>query len=424
MDWLKKGPPLEDLISGSKDERKGKRPRAALIIPTYKSNDQLLKHISALAAQQKKEFDIITVCGKDDEYITCPGWASILQVREKGKHGSAGAFYIGELAAFAEGYEEIVLADCDLVPQSPDLMGKLLDFDENPFRIPRLVYGRDKPIDGLIIHHYGAMKKEVFDKVGVTYFPFYSGGEDLELMERILQRGFRPRVVDAIVWHPKRVPLALSPGYDLYNYQRGILEYLIMRGKLLAAWRFCIFNLSHAAVYFLAGRAANADIFFRAVWRGSGMSMFSESDAPANVLPPQAGNPAAEIFDSENPVPGRRIGQGSALDWILQRTGFLWDYLLSLHRYTGSVLLRGSSRWTDLPVLLLAGSAYLENEGTKYVLFQERGKIIRAAGAFAALLALPFIFAFAAFLVLRGMILARVHGIEAVGYGPQGLKPH
>ena len=94
-EWLKRGPSLGELVAEVKDNRRKKRSRLTLIIPTFRDNELLEKHITKLANQTFQDFDVIIVYGEEDRFIETPKWASILHIREKGRNGCAGAFYLG-----------------------------------------------------------------------------------------------------------------------------------------------------------------------------------------------------------------------------------------------------------------------------------------------------------------------------------------
>ncbi len=122
--FLRRGPELGELVAETRDGRKGGRKRIAVAIPTRNWNEILSEHVKRLSKQAFRDFDVIIVYGEDDEFLDDVCGLPVVHIRRKADCGSAGGFYIGEKFAFDEGYDMVVLADNDALPDSDSLVGE------------------------------------------------------------------------------------------------------------------------------------------------------------------------------------------------------------------------------------------------------------------------------------------------------------
>jgi len=93
-------PEAAALISKRKDTIAKKRD-IVIVIASKNDRKTLESHIAALSKQTFREFNIIIVYGKSDEFLEVE---NAIHIREKSGRGSAGAFYIGERIALDQGY--------------------------------------------------------------------------------------------------------------------------------------------------------------------------------------------------------------------------------------------------------------------------------------------------------------------------------
>ncbi len=254
---LDAAPALDALVAERKDMRRAPRAKAALVITTYGNGPMLKKHVERLGLQKWKGFDIIIVYGEKDGFIEAPAWAGILHLREKGRNGCSGAYYIGERAALEEGYGIIILADDDCMPVSEDLVESLVKEVEGGthIAIPRLGSPQAswKP---RVPHYYGAVSANALRKAGLTFLPLFFGGDDVEFMSRMMNAGFSPKHIEAYAWHPPAKPFLIDASWKRYYYSRGELEALILNRGFPEAFAFAAMGLLMAASLAAFGRTS------------------------------------------------------------------------------------------------------------------------------------------------------------------------
>jgi glycosyltransferase involved in cell wall biosynthesis len=413
--WLAKSPSFEEVAAEVSDRRE-RRGKAAIIIPTYRDSATLTEHIRKLGNQTFQDFDLIIVYGKDDEFLDVPA----LHIREAGDNGCTAAYYAGEKKALEEGYETIILADDDAQPVSDDLLEKLARGVENGAELayPKVSYPPCiGPEHGRIIHHYGCMRASVLRESGLTFVPFISGGEDIELQERFVQRGHRMANVEALAEHPKRPPLQIEEGSKIHHYQRGHLMSHLIHNRIYGAWRFALFNSMVGIGFLLLGKRLGRK-FLSAMWSGSGMVFFREKQG--KVLPPEPsdiGGGYIEIgLGSKIPVPWDYLEKDSSFK---RRIGWFATYISNLPKFFNrKVLIVDRNRITpDMPIMLISRKSALRYMGKEYVVSNDAGlpAIILRSAAFA--LAAPAAMVWAGLLVCRGIALKRMKKIRTTGYG-------
>ncbi len=414
-EWIYKSPRLDEIAGEIKDTR-DKRSKVAIIIPTYRDKSRILAHLKKLKNQTFQGFDLIIVYGKEDTFLDVPA----IHIRENGDYGCAGAYYMGEKKAISENYETIILADDDAHPVSEDLIERLVEAVNTGAELsyPRVSYPPClKSCNDRIIHHYGCMSAKVLRKSGLTFFPFATGGEDIELQERFKNENHKMADVDAEAEHPKRPPLQIEEGSKLHHYQRGHLLSHLIRGRYYGAWRFIIFNSMMGIGFLLLGRKLGLR-FLSAVWSGSGMVLFKET--PGIILPPEPkdiGPGYMEIsIGSKIPVPYDYLEGNISLG---RRVGWFTTYLKNLPKFFNKkVLLIDRNRITpDIPIMLVSRKSATRYKGTDCLISDEASLPVVVLRSAAFALSLPTVMALSLLLVCRGIILKRIKKIRTLGYG-------
>ena len=231
--WLYRAPALDEIVSEIRDERRGRK-KIAVVIPNYKNPSILHTHLSRLSAQTFKDFDVITVLGQDDRPPEGGFGFSSLYLRRKLDIGSAGAFYAGERRAFEDGYEVIVLADDDCLPESADLLETLVSgVRKNKVAKAKLLVSSAR-LRPRVLAQYGAVSRDVFERCGFSFLPFYSGAEDVELEMRMRSQGIETEhIVGGIASHPITPSFLFWPRYKLYHYFRNAGLFFSQTGSVL-----------------------------------------------------------------------------------------------------------------------------------------------------------------------------------------------
>jgi GT2 family glycosyltransferase len=429
--WLKKGPDLRELISEVKDERKNRPRNLALIIPTYRNEKLIQTHVDALSKQTTKDFDIIIVYGEKDRFINSPNWASISHIRERGRNGCAGAYYLGEKYALKEGYGKIVLADDDCLPESNNLLeNEAMELESNDVVVPRAFRGtRTNP--EYWIHYYGGMTRKVLEKVGLTFIPLYVGGEDLDFMFRIQEEGFTFHRITSAVVHPRTVPFVLYPPQMLYYYSRGAVIQLFLAKKYVrCAW--LIFTiLMMAASFRILGKRIIAKEHLRIVRNATGMKFFEEiaTDVkPDNPLK-EVKSPEVDVTldvdskeargqDSLNQTLSLHINNRNAWREYGQRIGNFISTAAEARKYLGKRVL--FAEWCssmDLVVMLMARSSYIKTGGNTYAISQNRGLARICSGLILLVGITPIMAALALMFTVYGIANKTLNHIDSHRYG-------
>lgn len=254
---IAEAPPLDGLFSEIRDDRKGRK-EAAIIIPTFSAQDLLKKHLDKLSKQDTGLFDILIVYGMDDRFIETPHWAGILHLRRSWDFGSAGAFFAGEKKAVAEGYDKIILADDDCFPVSSDLVKKICQaLDGSMIVKPRISLPPRIEMMETVLPQYGGIRREAFEKAGYSYLPLYSGGEDLDLEERLCAEYGPATRISETATHPWFMPPLLGDGYTykIHNFGHGGAAYRHALGKHYEAFKELFFRGLKMAACAVVGRS-------------------------------------------------------------------------------------------------------------------------------------------------------------------------
>jgi GT2 family glycosyltransferase len=418
--WLQSAPELGELVAGISDRRKDRKGKIAVVIPSFNNNLLLKKQLEMLSKQTFSDFDIIAVYGKDDDLIDTPEWASMLHIKEKSRTGSAGAFYIGEKKALEDGYELITLADNDCVPVSEDLFEKFSDAADKgaDVMLPHIIYvPSEKSQNGYVIHHYGCLKNEVFRKAGLSFLPFYFGGEDFELFERIRDSGFKVHNIDSLVSHPKNKPALISSEKRKYYCGRGELEALLINGKYLRAFTYTILYLEMGLAFLLMGKKSLADEIFRSVRNATSMEFFKSRNEPLDETIEATVPEKFDIALSEENIHEDKhwlnVNAGAA-----KRMSYLLSELLHSNHYFGKrVLVSERHDPADIIAMLMAKTAYIKFEGKYYLVHKNRGTLSIIGALFLLGLSLPFIMAGSFLLTLHGALNKKIRNISSQRYG-------
>ncbi|MEW6722389.1 MAG: hypothetical protein AB1324_03940 [Candidatus Micrarchaeota archaeon] len=430
-EWIKSGPALAELLDSRTDMRRERRAGLAIVIPTYRNNAVLEKHLELLSKQTMKDFDIIIVEPKGGAPVGKPEWASILYLGEKGRNGPAGGFYTGELAALAEGYPMVVLSDDDAFPESVTLLEDLRRESESGADVvlPRIMYlPAEKSGVCRIVQHYGCLKRQVFSRAGLTFLPFFMGGEDVEFLERITKSGCSVRDIDAMVTHHKRPPFAITSGHEIYHYQRGLMALRVVRGQHYLAWRAFIYNMGMGAGFILAGRPGLGRDFLLAAWNASGFRLFHDprGDFEGEPKPLPAGGWKPDLtldYKSPLPVPEDFLDNATA-GFLAGRLAWAWRYVSAMPYFFGKriLLIDRGKPLLDLPIMILARGTHVICEGARFEATPERGIARIAAGAILMAAIIPLIFFSATILLARAVALKSLLGIRSEGYGKNRVK--
>lgn len=431
--WLKKGPKVGELVSEIVDKRK-KKNKVALVIPTYQNAKVLEEHLKRLKNQSFKDFDIIIVYGEKDKFLPVPGWAEVVQIREKGKNGSAGAYYIGEKYAVEMKYDIIVLADDDCYPESDDLLENLVKKGKNGNNLvlPLLIQPNHREISKHYeIHFYGCMKRKLLEQTGLTFMPLYFGGEDIELIERIERKGFSVEEIESIVSHKRITPPLIKDGsVRRYYYVRGGFEAMVLVGNYVQAFLGAFFYLCGSAVFWILGKKNLPEFFVRGIFDGSRMVFFDIDLKEKESLKTMENDLKKEdmdfIVDIRNnkkedfsnlgdfsPAKGQNLYLRS-LKWFRRLISYFADSI----KFIGKKLLFVE---TIEPIhtlfMLMAKNSYTIYQKKSYQLYKDRGTAQIIMGIVCFGFVVPWIAIISVFLVILGILNKKIRKITTEGYG-------
>ncbi len=407
-----------ELISDARDERRmGQRPETAVLIPSYNNPAALRAHLGMLGKQKWKKFDIIIIYGEGDSFEKPPeGMARVLHIREKGRLGCAGAYYLAERIALDEGYAFIIEADDDCLPESDTLIGSLADSASagSKITLPLAKFGeKSEAMKAGLPHYYGCFRRECFEKAGLTFLPLHFGGEDIELMERMENAGFDVDYIEETVIHPPMRPVLINAPERSYYYFRGEIEAAVLSSRYMRAFATNATYLFLAAAQLAFGNFHAARMMVKAVWDASGMKFFQENPMAVKTGKEGMRESIDTVKGSIALGPGRVEGNG------LGEVARSW--LTAISHAGKAVSFRSWSSVHSMPAALLAKSAFIEYEGMSYTVHRNRNAAHIAAGiammAF-ALLSLPPL---SLLLVFRGILSAWMKRPGSRGYGSGNL---
>ncbi|MFH0737711.1 MAG: glycosyltransferase [Candidatus Micrarchaeota archaeon] len=432
--WLLRAPDLDEIASEIRDDRR-KRKDTAVVIPSYKNPSLLKKHLSKLSEQTFKDFDAIVVLGGDDEALLERYEFGILYLRRKLDFGSAGAFYAGEKRAFEDGYRTIVLADDDCLPQGPDLLGNLVAKaqEKKVAKAQRMDVPRKPRM--AVLPQYGAITRDVFERVGFSFLPFYTGGEDVELEIRMNRAGLNTdNFIEDRHCHPMMPTFLLWPRYKLYHYFRNASFIAIISGWPAHLGLAMLCQLLLGSMFIAIGRPDAGICILRALWgvtwgvffqdkgiggRGaiaiedgamedgvvpvaSKVPEYVEIDIPCGYMMPILWKmPKGTLLDASIAVAKDLAGQAAAIGGNLGKKIVYKDFENDL----------------ELFALLFSQSAWAVHEGRAYSITKGRSVAGIVLGIFFFAAALPLSLILAPLLSLTAMIVHKAQGIRTEGYG-------
>ncbi len=418
--WLKAGPALGELCPRIVDRRQGRR-RIALVIPTI-GKPCLREHLERLAGQTSGDFDVIIVYGEGEGPAVAPPGVPCVHLLCEKNLGSAGGFYAGERFALDEGYEKVVLADDDCLPVSDDLIERLDNATGGAdIALPDISYGAvSRPVPGSLLPHYGCVRASAFRAAGLTYAPFFFGGEDVELMGRLLGAGLRLAHADAVASHPLLPSSFLAPPQKTFYYIRGgVLGKYLCGSFVMAFASNMAFLAGSAYLFFIDRRRARA--LFDAATFAAGMAFFRRE-----VCPPSEPAEAA---------PGKAVEMRKRVVWVPEtRTGLFWyaRILASRLAAVAAAFPDAARAWGKdavfedgagigaMPALLASRRAFIRSGGRTYIICDnKRYRLSPVIAAF--LISMLPIFAAAAFcLTCSGFIMKAWVGADSRRYGVRG----
>jgi GT2 family glycosyltransferase len=417
-DWLKKGPMLPQLIERVKDERDRRRNKTAIIIPTYLKNELLQEHLARLARQSHREFDVIIIYGEKDEFLDDACGHSAVHIRRSVDCGSAGAFYIGEKYALSEGYENVILADNDCLPVSRTLVRELVRSIENGADVAMPRISEDGAIfTNFVIAQYGCIRAEALKKIGFSYLPFYFGGEDLELLDRLLKHGYPFVVIDEVASHPalRGMSILVRPPLKLFYYIRGgILRTYLKNGYREAFWH--TFRRAMETAFFAPFNRGLTMNILKALFKASSMTFFSagtEFEDYRNAVSPAVVDGTVFSKDAE----GEAGDKPSRPAW----GGGLRAVLVGLSRMPAflgkGVVFENEVRLSGVPALLAARRSWIKHDGRYYEISGNNPYPHFPIFLIYLLLATPFAFLLSLGLTFSGFVRKTVSGISTYRYG-------
>ncbi len=423
--WLNKGPELDALVSETKDQRNSKKQDLAVIIATNRRKKILEEHLERLSKQTYRDLDIIIVYDEETEFVHAPPWSSMVHLRERGRNGSAGAFYIGEKFALQEGYNKIILADDDCFPQSEDLVERIyheLDKGKNVV-VPLVDYGtfhRKSKTES--IHHYGGLRKEVFKKSGLTFLPFWLGVEDIELMTRIKKQGMSLDEIKCVASHIKQNPFILRDQEILHHYTRSTIELLFLNGYYLRALLSLAGQLAFGLIWILTGRTEIGKRYFRTANSIAEMKFFfeeiREKEGPLKEENPES-REARETIDKKtksfnNPVLSPLSSFSEEAAKIRELAG---RFIGSRRYFNKSIVFLDGFNSSDLAAILVSNEAHLRWKSKNFRITQKRNLLQIIAGLMAFAFSMPLLVFLSIILTAKGIWNKSRKKISTMGYG-------
>jgi len=416
--WLRKGPELPELVGEIRDERGGKRRKAAIVIPTRNGNDLTDRHLRLLSAQTCRDFDVIMVYGENDAFLPHTYGVPAVHLRRSMDCGSAGGFYTGEKFALENGYETLILADNDCFPESASLVKDLLKGTDNGtdviFPGVRNIGGK-KPERRGTLPQYGCMRAQMLTKVGLTYLPFYFGGEDNELLRRIMNHGYRIGYVNSAAYHPYAFSMFTCPLPKMRNYLRGetmscYMTYHFHEGCLM------IFTFILGGLFLAPFRKELSGIMMESVIRGSMMRFFKPDAGTQDGSWPR-------IYKSATGIEVCRLAYGRNPDETLfgKIRGITSAWMKYIAQIPGTfgkdIIFDRNVGLSGMALAFLARTSWLRDNGKYYPVLQDnRPYLFPLYAAFfllVVLLTIPISLA----LITLGYVRKSVLGVKPLGYG-------
>jgi hypothetical protein len=184
------------------------------------------------------------------------------------------------------------------------------------------------------------------------------------------------------------------------------------------------------AAMFILGRKTLARQFLRAVWDGSGLRVFRDGneapgtgkkiveELPAGAVVFDPGSDGWLSYDFVGPDFWLHIRDGKSAGFMARRILGALSYFARFPRFFGRriVFLKRSNAW-HIPIMLMARRSMLAYEGKTYEIAPERGVHSIILGTAAVIFAAPAYAAISLLLVMRGIALKRLLGVNSIGYG-------
>jgi GT2 family glycosyltransferase len=421
--WLREGPGFSDLVGQIKDLRGKKKNHAAIVIPTLRRDDLIAEHIRRLSLQEHQEFDAIIVYGEDDRFVQDTHGVPTVHIRRKTDSGSAGGFYIGEMFALENGYEFLMLADNDCLPESVglvrDLLSALKAGADVAFPKIRNADGKEAKANELL-PQYGCMKADVLRDVGLSYLPLHFGGEDVELFERMRKRGCRVAKTDSIAYHAQHAgvsPFACK-GSKMRYYLRSEILWRLLRYPFYNVG-FNVFRNLSGGIFFAFSRKDLSAVMLDAAWLGSRAQFFKidAAESPEPMRAQEASGMEASRWSFDN---GIQDGFFSRMRRLRISTA---GFLSQLPKLIGKDIIFDRTVGTSgIFLALFAKNSYLRENGGYYPVLKENR--VYYLPLHLAMISLALCVSLPLAIVLTGMAYAKrsMLGINSDSYGLERLS--
>ena len=409
---------MDELARLAGDTRKGRK-RIALVIPTTRERC-LREHLARLSTQTSDDFDVILVQNDDFGMPPLKGRGCAHLVSKEGI-GCAGGSYAGELFALSEGYEKVILADDDCAPVSDDLVESLDSATESSdIALPRMVYGDDSlPAPGNLISHYGCVRSEALRKSGLSYVPLFFGGDDIEMMERLLSSGCSLSYVDSAASHPRIGSTFITAPQKVFYYIRGGIMSKYLNGFFLRAWGSNLFFLyAGIALAFIDRRRGRA--LFEAVSRGAAMEFFKRDIFPQEKAAESVAVPAGALRAKERIrwVPETRTDDLWYARLVAERASqFALSIPQGIRSFGADIVFSRNIGIGGIIALFCARRAYLESEGRTYLVSDNPFFWLSPLIFFIFAAALPLMLAGTFCLTVAGFAMKAWKGADNRRYG-------
>jgi len=419
--WIWEAPSLEELVQEEKDERKG-RHSLAVIIPTCNTNNWIEKQLAQLSKQTYQDFDIIIVYGEKDEFVRVPKKLNVLHIRERGKNGAGGAYFVGEKKAMLDNYKYISLTDADCIPKSSDLLENLVKKIDEGYDVvfPHIKYTNLNATKGFVTNHYGCVRRNVYDRIGFTYIPYFFGGEEFDRISRMMRKNMKNGWIESIATHPTFAPVFLIGDNKEYYYTRGFTIHEFLNKDIGSAWSAIFLRSMEGLLFAACGNFTKAKTRFSAVWAASGFRFFSEElpeSSPAHFIVEKGGELVVDRRSTrqmdENP-------DGSMFNPLKFVKHAFRSLIEPWHYFGKKIILQNSEKrqaMGDLLIALMSRRLLVEFQEKNYTVIDNRGIISIILGIlFTAFLIPPLIIA-SFLLLLRGLIIKNSKKISSENYG-------
>lgn len=429
--WLTEAPSCDDLVDEVADGRLPRKSRTAIIIPSYADQQTLARHLKALGNQTVSDFDVVVIYGNKDSFVNIDRKLSVLHIRQRTNIGCAGSFYLGQRICLEEGYQNLIFADDDCIPLSEDLVEMLVrSLGKSWMARPRIKTDSEDKLSRGVIHHYGSVRSECLKRSGLTYLPFFLGGEEFDLMRRLRKEGFGYEEIESIASHRSWPPLFIWEMDKIQAYSMGNILQLIIARDLLRSWISMSIHLQSAVGLMLIGKQDQTSRYLASAWRTSDCDFSRNWLSGPRVVPialpceassfkednilkrSDSGGMDPEIeafiqFEGKNPIANLL---GRALEMIREKDRIL----ASMNR---NVLFDGWCNIRDFPYILLSKGSAIRFEGGTYVINRDRGLIEILLSCFCFLALLPLSVGLGFILSIRGIANAKIGRIKSEGYG-------